>query len=142
MTLSLVGLRTSPPQRRNATGSNEDRRNTLIPGAVHRDYEAAEPGPLSALILIRSMMERYPTVDSTYRSIPRSPHVPVHGRHAIHLGRFSLILGQIVGQAELLIFLILGWGTNKDLPVSRVRVDVVVFPHSVAPASLYLAGAS
>ena len=73
------------------------------------------------------MMERYPTVDSTYRLIPRSPHLPVHSRHAVHLGGFKLILGQIIGQAELLIFLILGWGTNKDLPVSRVRVNVVVF---------------
>jgi hypothetical protein len=31
------------------------------------------------------------------------------------------------GQTELLIFLILGWGANKDLIVSLVRVDVVVF---------------
>src|SRR5271166_6369052 len=62
-----------------------------------------------------------------HRLPPRSPHVPVHGRHLVHLGGCKLILGQIIGQAELLILLILGWGTNKDLPVSRVRVDVVVF---------------
>ena len=74
------------------------------------------------------MMERYPTVDSTYRLIPRSPHVPVHGRRLVHFGGCKLILGKIIGQAELLILLILGWGTHKDLPVSRIRVDVVVFP--------------
>src|SRR5208337_4929740 len=62
-----------------------------------------------------------------HRLPPRSPHFPVHGRHLVHLGAFKLILGQLVGQTELLIFLILGWGTNKDLPVSRVRIDVVVF---------------
>jgi len=58
---------------------------------------------------------------------PRSPHLPAHGRLLVHFGGCKLILGQIIGQTELLIFLILGWGTNKDLPVSRVRVDVVVF---------------
>src|SRR5271166_94387 len=74
------------------------------------------------------MMERYPTVDSTYRLIPRSPHLPAHGRLLVHFGGCKLILDQVIGQAELLIFLILRRVTNKDLPVSRVRVDVVVFP--------------
>jgi hypothetical protein len=64
------------------------------------------------------------------------------GLHARHSGNphrpqlFSwavskLILGQITGQTELLIFLILGWGTNKDLVVSRIGVDIVVFPISL-----------
>jgi len=44
------------------------------------------------------------------------------------LGGFKLILGQIIGQTELLITLILRWGTNVDLVVSRIGVDIVVFP--------------
>jgi hypothetical protein len=47
------------------------------------------------------------------------------------LGGFKLILGQITGQTELLIFLILGWATNVDLVVSWVGVDVVVFSISL-----------
>jgi hypothetical protein len=39
-----------------------------------------------------------------------------------------LILGQFTGQTELLIFLVLGWRTNIDLVVSRIGVDIVVFP--------------
>src|SRR5271165_1123998 len=50
---------------------------------------------------------------------------------AVHLGGFKFILGQIIGQTELLIFLILGWGTNEDLVVSRIGVDIVVFPISL-----------
>src|SRR5271165_3704730 len=50
---------------------------------------------------------------------------------AVHLGGFQLILGQITGQTELLIFLILGWVTNVDLVVSRIGVDIVVFPFSL-----------
>jgi|SRR5260221_1348302 hypothetical protein len=48
--------------------------------------------------------------------------------HVVRLSGCKLILGQIIGQAELLIPLILRWDTNKDLVVSRVRVEVVVFP--------------
>ena len=43
------------------------------------------------------------------RLIPnRSPHVPVHSRLLVEFRRGKLILGQIPGQAELLILLILG----------------------------------
>jgi hypothetical protein len=42
-----------------------------------------------------------------------------------------LILGQIIGQTELLIFLILRWGTDKGLVVNRVGVNIVVFPISL-----------
>ncbi len=47
---------------------------------------------------------------------------------AVQLGGFKSVLGQIIDQTELLIFLILGRVTNKDLVVSGGRVDIVVFP--------------
>src|SRR5271165_5207395 len=50
---------------------------------------------------------------------------------AVQLGGFKLILSQIIGQTELLITLILGRGANKDLVVSRIGVDIVVFPISL-----------
>src|SRR5271165_2785816 len=71
-----------------------------------------------------------------HRLPPRAPHVPVHGRRLVHFGGCKSILCQIIGKAELLISLILGWGTNKDLPVSRVRVDVVVFPFRCTSVTL------
>ena len=42
-----------------------------------------------------------------------------------------MILGQITGQTELLILLILRWIANVDLVVSRVGVDIVVFSISL-----------
>jgi hypothetical protein len=66
-----------------------------------------------------------------YRLVPGPPHFPTHGRLLVHFGGCKLVLDQVIGQTELLISLILRWVTNKDLPVSRVRVDVVVFPTAV-----------
>jgi len=82
---------------------------------------------------------------SYYRSLPprtAEPQVACSvARHGFYLvttkvptcpnprcsaGQFKLILDQIIGQTQLLIFLILGGGTNEDLVVSRVGVDVVV----------------
>jgi hypothetical protein len=55
------------------------------------------------------------------------------------LGGFKLILSQIIGQGKLLIFLILGWGTNKDLPNEPGPRRRSSSYHPVAPVSLYLA---
>jgi hypothetical protein len=62
---------------------------------------------------------------------PRSPHFPVHSRLLVQLSCCKLILDQITSQTELLILLILGWIANVDLVVSRVCVDIVVFPISL-----------
>ena len=58
-------------------------------------------------------------------------HPPVHSRLLVQFSRCELILGQITGQTELLILLILGWIANVDLVVSRVGIDIVVFPVSL-----------
>ena len=78
------------------------------------------------------------TKNTNGRSFRKSPQARAP---AVQSGGFKLILGQIIGQTELLIFLILGWGTNVDLPVSRDLRRHSSFSHFVAPASLYLAGA-
>ena len=57
----------------------------------------------------------------------RSPRVPVASRLLVQFLRSKLILGQITGQTELLILLILGGVTNVDLVVSRIGIDIVVF---------------
>src|SRR6478672_9747741 len=62
---------------------------------------------------------------------PAIQEIPTCPAPAVQLRGLKLILGQITGQTELLIFLILGWGTNKDLVVSRVGVDIIVFPISL-----------
>ena len=63
---------------------------------------------------------------STRRQLRKSPHTPAHGRPVVQFGGFKLVLGQIISQTELLIFLILGWGADIDLVVSRVGKDIVV----------------
>ena len=62
---------------------------------------------------------------------PAIQEIPTDPGPSCSVGRFELILGQIIGQTELLICLILGWGTNKDLVVSLVGVDIVVFSISL-----------
>ena len=62
------------------------------------------------------------------RSFRKSPQA---WAPAVQLGCFKLILGQIIGQTELLIILILRWGTNKDLVVSGVGVDIIVISISL-----------
>jgi len=76
---------------------------------------------------VKSGPAEFPRCFWLYQLIPRPPHFPAHGRLLVHFGGYKLVLDQVIGQPELLIPLILRRVTNKDLPVSRVRVDVVVF---------------
>jgi hypothetical protein len=85
--------------------------------------------------------ERSRSVRGVFR--PKSLRFSEPRPHRIGVYVPAKLLGSLaIGRTELLIFWILGRVTNKDLPMSRVRVDVVVFFRSAAPASLYLAGAS
>jgi hypothetical protein len=75
---------------------------------------------------------------------PQGPHPPQLVRLLVQFGGFKIFLGQIIGQTELLISLIPGPGTNNDLVVNRVRVDVKGFPtplcdcHFIGPDLLLL----
>ena len=75
---------------------------------------------------------------------PKVPTCPSHVRLLVQFGGFKIFLGQIIGQTELQIPLILGSGINKDLVVSRVRAEVTGFPiplrdcHFIGPELLLL----
>ena len=67
-----------------------------------------------AALMLASQYPKY-TVATRLTRLSSFRKSPQARAPAVHLGGFKLILGQIIGQTELLIFLILGWGTNKDL---------------------------
>jgi len=59
--------------------------------------------------------------------IPRPPCIPAHGRLGIQFGGLKIFLGQIFFQAQIPVPIVLELGTDIDLVVSRICVDVISF---------------